>query len=54
MTVRIDRDKLRVALEGLDEDSVVFEQAMAELATAGGAPMRAGWLRWEDVRAELA
>ena len=35
------------------EDQQVFQQAMAELEAAGGDPVQAGWLRWEDVRDEL-
>ncbi len=35
------------------EDRQVARSALAELETAGGNRERAGWLRWEDVKAEL-
>ncbi len=36
------------------EDLQVFRQATAELEAAGNDPEQAGWLRWDDIRDELA
>jgi hypothetical protein len=35
------------------EDLAIAKQALAELAAAGGDPEKAGYLVWEQVRAEL-
>jgi hypothetical protein len=40
------------ALEDAD-DLVIAKQALAELAAAGGDPEKAGYLSWDQVRAEL-
>jgi hypothetical protein len=36
------------------EDLQIFSQSEAELAAAGGDPEKAGWLRWDDIKDELA
>jgi hypothetical protein len=36
------------------EDLQIFKESYAVLEQAGGDRQRAGWLRWEDVRNEVA
>lgn len=36
------------------EDLQVFRQAQRELEAADGDPVKAGWLRWDEIRDELA
>ena len=45
-----------VLLEWLEtlEDTQIAQTAYAALEQAGGDRQRAGWLRWDDVEAELA
>lgn len=54
--VVVEADDWEALIEWLEtlEDVRVFQQARAELQAAGGDPIRAGWLRWEDIRDELA
>jgi hypothetical protein len=40
-------------LEAL-EDIEIARRALAELKAAGGDPEKAGWLKWEEIREELA
>jgi hypothetical protein len=53
--VVVEADDWEALIEWLEtlEDSQVFRQAQAELEAAGGDPVEAGWLRWEDIRDEL-
>ncbi len=58
--------KKRLAVVGIDEweamiewletleDVQIAKQAFAELKAHGGNRERAGWLRWDDVKKELA
>lgn len=52
----MEADDWEVLLEWLEtlEDLQVFRQAQAELEVAGGDPIQAGWLRWDEIRDELA
>ena len=52
----VEAEDWEALLEWLEtlEDLQVFRQAQAELEAAGGDPIQAGWLRWEDIRDELA
>ena len=36
------------------EDVQIIKESYNELAQAGGDRQKAGWLRWEDVRDEIA
>ena len=36
------------------EDIEIARRALAELKAAGGDPEKAGWLKWEEIREELA
>jgi PHD/YefM family antitoxin component YafN of YafNO toxin-antitoxin module len=47
-----DWQRLIECLETL-EDLQIVRQALAELKNAKGSPKRAGWLKWDDVKAEL-
>lgn len=47
-----DWESLIEWLEAL-EDVQVAKEASAELRAAGGDRMRAGWMRWDDVKEEL-
>ena len=47
-----DWDTLLEWLETL-EDVQAFQASQMQLDAAGGDPVRAGWLRWEDVRGQL-
>lgn len=48
----IEAEEWETLIEWLEtlEDTEVFEQAMSELAAAGGDPNKAGWLKWDDVK----
>ena len=51
----VSMDDWEMLLEWLEtlEDRQIARQAYEQLATAGGNRERAGWLRWDDVKAEL-
>jgi hypothetical protein len=52
----VEEDDWEALIEWLEtqEDFQVFRQAQAELEAAGNDPTKAGWLRWDDIRDELA
>lgn len=54
--VVLDADDWEALLEWIEtiEDIKAFQESQAQLEAAGGDPEKAGWLRWEDVRDELA
>jgi PHD/YefM family antitoxin component YafN of YafNO toxin-antitoxin module len=54
--VVVDAEDWEALLEWLEtiEDIQAFQESQAQLDAAGGDPERAGWLRWEDVRDDLA
>jgi hypothetical protein len=45
-------DRLMQALEDA-EDLAIAKQALADLAAAGGDPAKAGYLVWDQIRADL-
>ncbi|MEZ4660996.1 MAG: hypothetical protein R2911_25885 [Caldilineaceae bacterium] len=51
----IDAEEWEAVIEWLEtlEDLQIFQQAQTELQAAGGDPVKAGWLRWDDIRDEL-
>ncbi|HQY91309.1 hypothetical protein [Caldilinea sp.] len=54
--VVLDANEWDALIEWLEtiEDIRAFQTSQAQLDAAGGDPEKAGWLRWEDVRDELA
>ena len=54
--VIINLDDWEALLEWLEtlEDVQIARQAFAELKAFGGDRERAGWLRWDEVKEELA
>jgi hypothetical protein len=52
----INVDEWEALLEWLEtlEDVQIARQAFAELKACGGDRERAGWLRWDEVKEELA
>jgi hypothetical protein len=54
--VVLDADDWDALIEWIEtlEDIQAFQDAQTQLDAAGGDPEKAGWLRWEDVRDELA
>lgn len=51
----LNADNWEALIEWLEdlEDLQIARQALAELKAAGGDYERAGWLKWDDVEAEL-
>lgn len=51
----VEAEEWEAVIEWLEtiEDLQVFQQAQAELKAADGDPVKAGWLRWDDIRDEL-
>jgi hypothetical protein len=52
----ITLEEWEALLEWLEtlEDIEIARRALAELKEAGGDPEKAGWLKWEEIREELA
>ena len=52
----MDLDDWEALIEWLEtlEDTKIAEQALEELKASGGDRDRAGWLRWDEVKEELA
>jgi len=52
----IDAEEWEAVIEWLEtiEDLQIAKAAYEELRAAGGDRKRAGWLRWDEVREELA
>lgn len=52
----IDVEEWEALVEWLEtvEDLQIFKESYATLEQAGGDRQQAGWLRWEDVRDEVA
>lgn len=52
----VDADEWEALIVWLEtiEDLQIFKKAYSELETAQGNREQAGWLRWEDVRDEIA
>ncbi|MCL4861515.1 MAG: hypothetical protein KJZ93_19005 [Caldilineaceae bacterium] len=52
----IDAEEWEALVEWLEtlEDLQIFKEGYAALEQAGGDRQQAGWLRWEDVRDEVA
>jgi PHD/YefM family antitoxin component YafN of YafNO toxin-antitoxin module len=51
----LSADDWEALIEWLEtlEDAHIAREALAELKTAGGDRVRAGWLKWDDVEGEL-
>jgi hypothetical protein len=54
--VLFEHDDWEALIEWLEsvEDTQVVRQALDELKAAGNDRARAGWLRWDDIKDELA
>jgi hypothetical protein len=52
----ITPEKWKALLEWIEtlEDIEIARRALEELKAAGGDPEKAGWLKWEEIREELA
>jgi hypothetical protein len=52
----IDAEEWEALVEWLEtlEDLQIFKESYAALEQAGGDRQQAGWLRWEDVRDDIA
>ena len=49
-------DELKAMIERLEtlEDVQVAREVYAQLKAAGGDRARAGWLKWDDIKEEIA
>lgn len=51
----VEAEEWATMIEWLEtvEDLQIFHQAQAELKIADGNPVKAGWLRWDEIRDAL-